>query len=507
MNQRRLLIVAAFLACAMTLVAEATSEYMLMPIQSDLSLSADETNRLALLPDLAGLIAVFLAGALAVRFGRRSLVIVGALVFGSGAVLVALAPNVLVLMSGRVLCGLGSVTLSVLGLSLINVTFTEPAHRAKAFAALGALTPAIFIVAPTVSAALSDSVGWRYVPVIWIACAVALLVLAKLSIPRESAPSTRQEIITPLLAGLALTAFCAAAATFDGGGYVPVVALAISLTATVALVVFMRLVRNPALDLRSLRSPGAVLAAGAVFVAFTVNISFYFGLYTQYRYDMPLAMTSMLLALPELAGIGGSVAFGALAARIGPSRAATTALATSALLASTILAITPTSPVWLVIAVAVLVNIPITGAVGPLTENFLNFAPDDGSDAASSIQDAVTNIGYVFGGLAVGLVVFSGFERSLTAQLIDRGVAGPQAAAISASIRNGATAQELVDGANEPTQVLRDALLAEGQSLNRAQNEQMHAGAFLLMGADGLAAVLVALSARRRRGATWQTIA
>ena len=116
MNQRRLLIVAAFLACAMTLVAEATSEYMLMPIQSDLSLSADETNRLALLPDLAGLIAVFLAGALAVRFGRRSLVIVGALVFGSGAVLVALAPNVLVLMSGRVLCGLGSVTLSVLGL-------------------------------------------------------------------------------------------------------------------------------------------------------------------------------------------------------------------------------------------------------------------------------------------------------------------------------------------------------------------------------------------------------
>lgn len=506
-RRRRLLVVCAFLACATTLVAEATSEYMLVPIQADLSLSTDETNRLALLPDLAGLIAVFLAGALAVRFGRRLLVMAGSISFGVGAVLAALAPNVLMLMSGRVLCGLGSVTLSVLGLSLINVTFTEPAHRARAFSALGALTPAVFIIAPTISALLSDTVGWRFVPLIWIVGAVILLVLAQVSIAPDTGPPTHQEIVTPLLAGFALTSFCLAAATVQGGGIIPVIGMALALTASAALVVVMRALRSPALDVRSLRAPGAVFAAGAVFLAFTVNISFYFGLYTQYRYDMPLAMTSMLLALPELAGIGGSVLFGALAARIGPSRAATIALATSAVLASTILAISPTSPVWVVIAVAVLVNFPVTGAIGPLTENFLNFAPDDGSDAASSIQDAVTNIGYVIGGLAVGLIVFTGFERSLTVHLVDRDVPAAQAAAISASIRSGATAEELVDGIDEPTQVLRDALLAEGQGLNRAQNEQMHAGAFLLMGADGLAAVLVALSARRRRGTTSQTIA
>jgi DHA2 family methylenomycin A resistance protein-like MFS transporter len=502
MTRRRLLILCAFLAIATALVAEATSEYMLVPIQADLSLSTDETNRLALLPDLAGLIAVFLAGALAVRYGRRMLVTAGSICFGTGAVVVALAPNVLVLMSGRVLCGLGSVTLSVLGLSLINVSFAEPAHRARAFGALGALTPAVFIITPTISAALSDSVGWRFVPLIWIAIAAAVLALAQVSIPRESAPPTRQEFVTPLLAGLALTAFCLAAATVQEGGFIPAVAMALALTASVALVALLRQMRSPALDVRALRAPGAILAAGAVFMAFTVNISFYFGLYTQYRYDMPLAMTSLLLALPELAGIGGSILFGALAARIGPSRSATLALASSAVLAILILAITPTSPVWLVIAIAVIVNVPVTGAVGPLTENFLNFAPSDGSDAASSIQDAVTNIGYVIGGLAVGLIVFSGFERSLTSHLVDRGIPTAQAAAISASMRSGVVSEEIVALAPDRKETLREVLLAEGQSLNKAQNEQIRAGAFLLMGADGIAAALVMLSARRRTLAT-----
>jgi len=278
--------------------------------------------------------------------------------------------------------------------------------------------------------------------------------------------------------------------------------MALALTASVVLVALLRQMRRPALDVRSLRAPGAILAAGAVFMAFTVNISFYFGLYTQYRYDMPLAMTSLLLALPELAGIGGSILFGALAARIGPSRSATLALASAAVLAILILAITPTSPVWLVIAVAVIVNVPVTGAVGPLTENFLNFAPSDGSDAASSIQDAVTNIGYVIGGLAVGLMVFSGFERSLTSHLVDRGIPMAQAAAISASMRSGVVSEEIVDLAPERKETLRDVLLAEGQSLNKAQNEQMRTGAFLLMGADGIAAALVMLSARRRKWAT-----
>lgn len=496
--RRRALAVTAFLASAITLISEATSEYMLIPIQSEMSLSTDEINRLALLPDLAGIIAVFLAGALAVRFGRRRILITSALVFATGSVVVALAPTAAVLIGGRVLCGLGSVTLTVAGLSLINVTFTEPRQRARAFGVLGAITPAVFIATPPLSAWISDALGWRFVPLIWLTSIAILLALALPSVPAMASTPKRQELLTPLLAGLALMSLCVAASTLGEPGPIAALALAVAVLSTVVLVLLLRTWEHPTLDLRILRMPGSLLAVGAILMALTVNISFFLGLYTQYRYDLPLATTAILLALPEVAGIGGSLAFGALAGRVGAGRSATIAMTAAAIASTAMLTITATSPVWWVIAIAILVNLPISGAVGPLAENFLNVAPTDGSDAASAIHDAVTNVGYVLGGLAVGMVAFASFQTTLTGQLVDTGIPAEQATTIAADIRDGVFVSEIVDRSGDIRPRLFDALMVEGNGLNIAQTQALHIAAVILTAANLAGAGMLVVSARRR---------
>ncbi|MEI6362304.1 MAG: MFS transporter [Actinomycetes bacterium] len=499
-GQRRVVIVTAFLASAISLVAEATSEYMLVPIQSEFHLSVDDTNSLALLPFTGGLLVIFAVGALAVRYGRRAVIVASAASMCLGSALVSFAPNAQFLIPGRLLCGLGGVGLTVIGLSLINVSFPEPAHRARAFGALGGLTPAVFIVAPTLSAVVCATFGWRFVPILWFTGSLAVLALALSCLPARARRPTSGELVTPLAAGVALTALCAAVTSLVNGGatVVTVIALVIAVASSVLVAVLVQRMRSPSLDLRVLRRPGAILAAGAVLMALVVNIAFYVNLFIQYEFDLPLPTTAMLLALPEIGGVAGSLALGALAARIGPGRAATIALATAAVLPITMFAISPSSPVWALIILTVLVYIPCAGTLGPLADYFLGFAPDDGSDAASSVHNAVTQVGFVLGGLAVGFFAFTGFQRTLTNELTDRGFSTERSYEIAARVRSGVVAGELVDRSRRDEPDLNPILVQNGSALSQARVDALHSAAASLMLSSALGAGMLVLSARRR---------
>ena len=499
MRRRRTLIVTAYLAGAIALLAEATSEYMLGPIQTELSLSTDATNQLGLIPDTAGFLAVFLAGVLAVRFGRRRLVTTGALIFVVGAITVGLAPDYWTLIAGRMLCGIGGVTLTVLGLSLISVLFTEPAHRARAFGVFGAIVPAVFIVTPPLAAWISDTLSWRYVTIAWFAVGATVLVLGLVSVPREQSLQQRQELVTPLLAGIALTAVCISATTLLESPAMAAAEAAVALAAGAALGIALRHGKSPSLDIRGLRAPGALWAAAAVALAFAVNISFYFGLYAQYRYDLPLARISMMFGLQEVAGIAGSLLFGAIAGRIGAPRAAILALLCVAATIPLIFTVTASSSIWAVVAVAVVVGVPMAGATGPLAQTFMNFAPADGSDGASSIYEALNNLGFVLGGLAVGFLAFSGFQRSFTDHLVEHGVAPVRASSIAADVRNGAVAAELVARDPVPEPGLAEVVNVEGAGFNQSQLDAMRIAGISLAVTDTLAAGTLVMSLRRRR--------
>lgn len=435
--RRAVLIASAYLAIAMTFIAEGAYNAMALPIQVDFGMTVEASNLLRAVPETAGLAVVFVAGALAVRFGRRTMMVFASSAFAVGSALMSLAPSAEVLIVARSISGLGSVALTVVGLSLIHLTFTDSERRGSAFGVVAALTPAVFLIVPTLSGLVCDTAGWRVVPALLAILAVVLLVLARTSVPVGGSKPAATEMVTPTLAGIVLSALCVAVSSIVERGPLTPVAVVITVVGTVLLVVLMRRLPNPGLDLRTLRTPGGLAATTAVFLVFCVTLSFYISVFLQARYAYGVTHTALLISLCEIAGIGGALAIGRLAGRVGSRRAAVLSLSATAVLSLLFLLIPATSSVWLFIGIAVLVSFPNLGSFGPVTEHMLDLAPQDGSDATSALQEAAASLGYVIGAVLIVFVAFNGFEASLSHRLQTRGVSAPDAQAIAADLRSG----------------------------------------------------------------------
>lgn len=496
---RLAVVAAAYLAVAMNFIAGSSFESMIVPLSEDLGLSVSESSTLHSLPELAGFLIVFAAGSLALRFGRRMVIVVAACVFSFGAIVMSLAPSAMGVAIARSLIGLGTVALAVAGLSLINVTFAGTARRARAFAAVAAIPPVISLTLPNATAAVCTALGWRFVPVIWLVAGGVLLVLTVISVPGRQSESTASELATPLLAGLVLSSICLATVWLATPNSIMGIALAVAALALVILVVLMRRLRRPGLDLRVLASRRGALAGCAVALIWCVSLTFYVTIFIQFRYELPVTTAIAMLTLCQAAGIAGTFLFGFIASRIGAQRSALIAVCCAAALGLPLLVTSASSSVWLVIGCTVLLAIPNFGAIGPVTEHFLNGAPQDGSDAAAAMADGLSNVGFVAGGAVVSLLIFGTFSTALSSGLQERGYAADRADAIAAEITGGTPSVELVERDGDTDPLLRPALIDDMTTLDGAQVSALHAMGLAVTVSFGGAALTLVPGIRRRR--------
>ena len=255
--------VTAFLAIAAGLITFSSLEFMLVEIQTDFSMSADGTIVVAQIAAGASLVAVFLAGALGDRLGDRRVLMWASAAYCVGALIVGVAPNVVVLVVGLALGAIGSVVMAIIGLSVLNKTFPDRAERARAFGAFAVIAPAVSIVVPLLSSAIIPHSSWRAVIILWVLVGLASVQLARRALPKDHEALRSSELATPTLAGIALSGIALAvsfvglspknASHFHHG----LIAAGISVAALIALIVAMRRLENPTLDLRSLRPRGS----------------------------------------------------------------------------------------------------------------------------------------------------------------------------------------------------------------------------------------------------------
>jgi len=491
------MITAAFLATAMAFVPDFAG--IALPIQEEFDLSIDEASGLQYYPELAGLLLVFVAAALAIRWGRRVVMVSAAMSFTLGALLVSLAPGVGVLVFALALVGMGSVTLTVVGLSLINVTFTTTQSRGRAFGVVAALSPLLALVIPNLSATLSENLGWRMVPLIWACGGAATAVFALLGAPARETKPVVGEMVTPALAGLALASFCFMSSTLASPNALTLVSLAVCLASVGVVVVLMRYQSTAGLDLRILKTRSGIRAASAVVLIWCVGLTFYISIFLQFRYDYGVAAATAVITVTEVAGIAGSLAFGALAGRWGAQRAALIAVGSAGMLCLILALASGTDKPWLIVALTALVAFPSSGSIGPVTEFLLNHAPEDGSDGGSAVADAASNVGFVAGGALLSIIIFSGFTHSLTTEIQSRGYDAIRSGSIAQDIRNGTSSEDIVAREEATDPRIRDVLISDAATINSAQ-----AAGLRIMGVSFavvfVAAGLLILPGIRRRG-------
>jgi MFS family permease len=128
---------------------------------------------------------VLVAGSLGDVVGHRRMFTGGLLLFGGGAGLCAVAPDVELLIAGRALQGVAAAMLLAAGLALVTVA-NPGDRRDRAVAQFVAATAAVPALGPFISGALVDWLSWR-----WLFLVPLVLPLGALAITRAVAETPR----------------------------------------------------------------------------------------------------------------------------------------------------------------------------------------------------------------------------------------------------------------------------------------------------------------------------
>ncbi len=230
---------------------------------------------------------LLLGGRIADYVGRKRSFIIGLLGFAGASALGGIASTQFLLFSARGLQGAFGALLTPAALSLLNVTFTVPKERAKAFGVYGAISGGGAAIGLILGGVLTEYANWRWCLGVNVPIAIFAALLAGPIIKESKALGDRSYDIPGVLtatAGLFSLVYAFTLAAKDGwtDGHTFLFFGLAALFLTVFIGIEMR-VKNPLLPMRILAERNrAGSYIGSLFVAAGLFSMFLFlGLYLQ----------------------------------------------------------------------------------------------------------------------------------------------------------------------------------------------------------------------------------
>ncbi len=154
-------LLAISLAVALIIVDSTIVNVAVPSIVDDLGISSSEVQWVQESYTLVFASFLLVFGALADRFGRRRVLMLGVAIFSIASILAALAPTGDLLIASRILQGVGGAMVLPTTLSLINATFTGR-ERGIAFAVWGSTIGGMVAVGPLLGGFLTTYYSWRW---------------------------------------------------------------------------------------------------------------------------------------------------------------------------------------------------------------------------------------------------------------------------------------------------------------------------------------------------------
>lgn len=355
---------------------------------------------------------ILLGGSLGDRLGRRRVFLVGVVWFAVASALCGVAQDVTTLVVARALQGIGGALLTPGSLALIQASF-HPDERARAIGAWSGLAGVSTAVGPLVGGYLVDAVSWRWVFLINVPLALAVVLASLRCVPESRDPSSRGAFDVP---GAALAAFGLGAVTYalieapDRGGTSPhvLVAGAFGVASLVGFVLVEVRGRNPMLPTGIFRSAQFTAANLVTFLVYAALGGLLFLLVVQLQVSAEFSATAAGIALlpVTLLMLVLSPRAGALATRIGPRIPMSAGPAVAGVGLLMLAGIGPGARyVTDVLPGVVVFGLGLSLTVAPLTATVLGAAPTEHAGAASGVNNAVARTGGLLAVAVLPLVV------------------------------------------------------------------------------------------------------
>jgi EmrB/QacA subfamily drug resistance transporter len=420
-------LVIAILGSAMTFIDSTAVNVSLPVIQRQLGASAGGTQWIVEGYALFLSSLILLGGALGDLYGRRRIFTIGIIIFALASCGCALAQNIAELIAARCVQGIGGALSTPGSLALISDAYSGDA-RGRAIGTWSGFSALTSAAGPIIGGWLTQQFSWRYVFLINVPIAVAVVTIAWVCVPESRDQSAERRIDVPgaVLAtlGLALlvygmTALDAARATPDA-----IVTVVAGLAVLAAFVVAEMRSKDPMVDCDLFRSrtfTAANIYTFFLYAALGGSLFFVPFILINVHHYSPLEAGAALLPFVAIM-VSASRWSGGLVGRMG----ARTPLVLGAILAAVgfaAYAIPGSSGSYWMTYFPAAVILGCGGAlfVAPLTTSVMNSVPVEHAGVASGINNAVARTAGLVGIAALGIIVntapkyLAGFREAMIA--------------------------------------------------------------------------------------------
>lgn len=376
---------------------------------------------------LAGLLITM--GNVADRIGRKRLLLIGAIAFGtaSGAAAFATSPEMLI--ACRALLGVAAATLMPSTLSLIRSIFHDPGQRTRAIAIWAAGASSGAAAGPLVGGLLLEHFWWGSVFLVNIPVIVVIVTAGLVLLPEsrniERAPI---DLVSAVLSVLAIIPLVYAVKHLVGHGFdvtVPVAAV-VGVAAGWAFLRRQRRLATPLLDVTLFRSPafsGAVAANSLAVFAF-IGLLFFFSQYLQLVRGFSPLVAGLAQLPATVASVAVVVLVGVLVRRLGRGRAIGSALVIASL-GMTALAFAESLSTYLAVGVSLaVVGLGVGVSMALSTDAVVAAVPRSRAGAASAISETAYELGTALGIAILGSLQTLFYRTQLSTETLPAGAEG-----------------------------------------------------------------------------------
>jgi EmrB/QacA subfamily drug resistance transporter len=376
---------------------------------------------------------VLTAGSVADRIGRRTVYLVGLVVFAVSSLTCGLSSSVGMLIAARGVQGLGAAAMLATTMALISSSYSGR-DRGIAFGVWAAINGGASAAGPLVGGLLTTHFGWRWIFLVNLPVSVLAVVLTLLAVHDSRDPRPRRVD----LPGMVSFTVAAAALTYAlvRGSWGSALTLGLFAVAAVALAVFVvaeRLRRDPMLDLSLLRNPTftTLLGVVALLPAAAWAAMAYQSLWLQSVLGLDPIQAGLLFLPCSLTTFGVSIVVGRKMHKASPRWLIGTGflLIAAGALAQAVLR---TGSGWAVeVPGLVLIGLGAGLVLAPLSATAMAAVPGPRAGMAAGAVNTFRQLGYALGIAVLGEILRGELERT-AGQSVAGQLSGGQASAVIA---------------------------------------------------------------------------